>query len=53
MPNLEPCDRCQLERELVARVTSEIIDLRVCAFCAREARELKLAVMPLAERERL
>lgn len=53
MPKLETCGRCQLEREIVARVRSEIIDLKVCAFCAREAAELRLTVEPLAERERL
>lgn len=47
MPKLETCERCRMERELVARVRSEILDLKVCAFCAREAAELRLTVEAL------
>lgn len=47
------CKRCD-EREAVARVESRegdetLIDMPVCAQCARQAQELHLDVKPLQE----
>ena len=38
------CERCLDDRRAVYRVTSDVINLRVCASCAAEARRLGLAV---------
>jgi len=38
------CERCLDDRRAVYRVTSDVINLRVCASCAAEARRLRLAV---------
>jgi hypothetical protein len=38
------CQRCFDDRRVVYRVTSDVINLTVCASCAAEARILGLAV---------
>jgi hypothetical protein len=38
------CERCLDNQRAVYRVTSDVINLRVCASCAAEARRLGLAV---------
>ncbi len=45
------CERCNSISvdEAVFRVRSDIIDLKVCCECAKEARDLRLHVKPLAK----
>jgi hypothetical protein len=38
------CQRCCRREEASCRVRSDIIDMKVCAACADEARRLGLAV---------
>jgi len=38
------CQRCFDDQRVVYRVSSDVINLRVCASCAAEARRLGLAV---------
>jgi hypothetical protein len=38
------CQRCFDDRRVVYRVSSDVINLRVCASCAAEAQRLGLAV---------
>ena len=38
------CQSCLDDRRVVYRVTSDVINLTVCASCAAEARRLGLAV---------
>ena len=35
------CQRCRMPRPITHRVTSDIINIRVCAVCAAEADRLK------------
>jgi len=41
------CQRCLTGKEATYRVYSDMIDLKVCAVCADEARRLGLAVESL------
>jgi hypothetical protein len=41
------CQRCVRAEEAIYRVRSDVIDMKVCAACAGEARRLGLAVEPL------
>ena len=41
------CERCCRRDEATYRVRSDIIDMKICAACADEARRLGLAVEPL------
>jgi protein-arginine kinase activator protein McsA len=38
------CERCRGREEAAYRVRSDVIDMKVCAACADEARNLGLAV---------
>jgi hypothetical protein len=38
------CQRCFDDRRVVYHVSSDVINLKVCASCAAEARSLGLAV---------
>jgi len=38
------CSRCEEKKEAEYRVFSDIIDMKVCAECAAEARQLKLKI---------
>jgi hypothetical protein len=38
------CERCLRGKEATYRVYTDVIDMKVCAACADEARELGLAV---------
>jgi hypothetical protein len=38
------CQRCSRNREATHRAYSDILNLRVCAQCAMEARELGISV---------
>jgi hypothetical protein len=46
------CQRCLRGEEATHRVRSDVIDMKVCAACADEARRLGLAVEPLGDGER-
>ena len=46
------CERCLSREEATYRVRSDVIDMRVCAACAAEARRLGLAVQILGGGER-
>jgi hypothetical protein len=46
------CQRCCRREEASCRVRSDIIDMKVCAVCAEEARRLELAVEVLIGGER-
>ena len=41
------CQRCLTGKEAKYRIYSDIIDMKVCATCADEARRLGLTVEPL------
>lgn len=41
------CQRCLLGKEAKYRVYTDVIDMKVCAACADEARRLGIAVEPL------
>jgi hypothetical protein len=43
------CERCCRREEATYRVRSDVIDMKVCAACADEARRLGLAVEPLGD----
>jgi hypothetical protein len=45
------CQRCVGGEEATYRVRSDVIDMKVCAACAAEARRLGLAVEPLGDSE--
>lgn len=38
------CERCMSNEEGIYRVSSDVMDVRVCPACASEARRLRLAV---------
>jgi hypothetical protein len=44
------CERCNAiaGEPVVARVRSDVIDLKVCRHCAKAARDLGLVIEPLA-----
>ena len=46
------CQRCCGREEAVYRVRSDVIDMKVCAACADEARRLRIAVEVLGGEER-
>jgi hypothetical protein len=46
------CQRCLRGEEATYRVRSDVIDMKVCAACADEARRLGLAVEVFREEER-
>ena len=46
------CQRCCGREEAVYRVRSDVIDMKVCAACAAEARRLRIAVEVLGGEER-
>jgi hypothetical protein len=46
------CQRCVRGEEATCRVRSDVIDMKVCAACAGEARRLGLAVEVLDGRGR-
>ena len=41
------CQRCLLGKEAKYRVSTDLIDMKVCEICADEARRLGIAVEPL------
>lgn len=41
------CERCVNGKEALYYVTSEAMQMRVCAGCAEEARQLGLSVQPI------
>ena len=41
------CQRCLTGKEAKYRIYSDVIDMKVCAACADEARRLGLTVEPL------
>ena len=43
------CQRCLSGEEASCRVRSEVIDMKVCAVCADEARRLRLTVEAFAD----
>jgi hypothetical protein len=43
------CQRCMRGEEATYRVRSDVIDMKVCAACADEARRLGLAVEALGD----
>jgi hypothetical protein len=43
------CQRCVRGEEATYRVRSDVIDMKVCAACADEARRLGLVVEPLGD----
>ena len=43
------CERCCRREEAAYRVRSDVIDMKVCAVCADEARRLRLVVEPLGD----
>lgn len=49
MIDIENCGRCGQRSELVARVTSDMIDLVVCWACGLEAVRLGLKIDPLGD----
>ena len=46
------CQRCSGREEASYRVRSDVIDMKVCAACADEARRLGIAVEVLSGGER-
>ena len=46
------CERCCGREEAAYRVRSDVIDMKVCAACADEARRLGIAVEVLGGGER-
>ena len=46
------CQRCCRREEATYRVRSDVIDMKVCAACAEEARRLGIAVEVLGGEER-
>jgi hypothetical protein len=46
------CQRCCGREEAVYRVRSDVIDMKVCAACADEARRIGIAVEVLGGEER-
>jgi hypothetical protein len=46
------CQRCCGHEEATCRVRSDVIDMKVCAACADEARRLGIAVEVLGGGER-
>jgi hypothetical protein len=46
------CQRCCGREEAVYRVRSDVIDMKVCAACADEARRLRIAAEVLGGEER-
>ena len=38
------CVRCEQDKEIRYRVFTEIMDIKVCADCAAEARELHIGI---------
>jgi hypothetical protein len=42
------CQRCSKEEAAIYRVFSDLIDMKVCAACAEEARRIGIAVEELA-----
>ena len=46
------CVRCEQDKEVQYRVFSEIMDIKVCADCAEEARELHIGIEVLETEER-
>ena len=38
------CQRCENDREAEFRVASDILDIKVCADCAREARRIGMSL---------
>ena len=46
------CQRCLSGQEATYRVRSDVIDMKVCAACADEARRLRIAVEVLGGEER-
>jgi hypothetical protein len=45
------CQRCSTSKEAKYRVYTDIIDMKVCAACADEARRLGIGVEVLDSRE--
>ena len=43
------CERCCEPEEANYRVRSDVIDMKVCAACAKQARKLRLAVEVLGD----
>lgn len=46
------CERCFRGEEAKYRVHTEVIDLKVCAACAKKARKLRIAVEGLIEEKK-
>ena len=46
------CQRCSGREEASYRVRSDVIDMKVCAACADEARRLRISVDVLGGQER-
>jgi hypothetical protein len=46
------CQRCCGHEEAICRVRSDVIDMKVCAACAAEARRLGIVVEVLSGGER-
>jgi hypothetical protein len=46
------CQRCLSGEEATCRVRSDVIDMKVCAVCADEARRLRLTVEALGDEGR-
>ena len=38
------CERCESDKEAEFRVISDVLDIKVCADCAREARKIGLSL---------
>jgi hypothetical protein len=45
------CERCLRDEPATYRVHTDLIDIRVCAACAEEARRLGIAVEPVDGKE--
>jgi len=45
------CERCLRDEQATYQVHSDLIDMKVCAACAAEARRLGIAVEVLDRRE--
>ena len=50
--NGDECQRCVRGEEATYRVRSDVIDMKVCAACANEARRLGLTVEVLDDGEK-
>jgi len=46
------CQRCLSGEEASCRVRSDVIDMKVCAVCADEAKRLRLSVEALGDEGR-